>query len=188
MIWFVKQCSAHHRNPLSGWKLKHMNMEKHVMFQQNVFWHGLVVRVYDNSVLLVLSKCIRIFTWEILNSLIRMLLQSFLLLGRILQNFDYTRDDDEKEFTVAICSPSGQSVVVGSFNRLRVFNWSPRKGSWDESKIKEIPNLYTITSMAWKRDGSRLVAVSAFLLFFLFTIININYLLPFHSFLFCLQR
>jgi len=37
--------------------------------------------------------------------------------GRILQNFDYSRDDDEKEFTVAICSPSGQSVVVGSFNR-----------------------------------------------------------------------
>ena len=43
--------------------------------------------------------------------------------------------------------------------RLRVFNWSPRKGSWDESKLKEIPNLYTITAMAWKKDGSRLVAV-----------------------------
>lgn len=114
-----------------------------------------------------------------LNSLIRILLQCFLLLGRILQNFDYTRDDDEKEFTVAICSPSGQSVVLGSYNRLRVFNWSPRKGSWDESKIKEIPNLYTITSMAWKRDGSRLVAVSGFILFILFTIINIIYLLPF---------
>ena len=41
----------------------------------------------------------------------------FQFLGRILQNFDYTRDDDEKEFTVAICSPSGQSVVVGSYNR-----------------------------------------------------------------------
>ncbi|XP_027053913.1 intraflagellar transport protein 172 homolog [Pocillopora damicornis] len=78
--------------------------------------------------------------------------------GRVLQNFDYTRDDDEKEFTVAICSPSGQSVVVGSYDRLRVFNWSPRKGSWDESKPKDIPYLYTITSMAWKRDGSRLVA------------------------------
>ena len=96
----------------------------------------------------------------ILNNSPRIFLVPFLLLGRILQNFDYTKDDDEKEFTVAICSPSGQSVVVGSYNRLRVFNWSPRKGSWDESKIKEIPNLYTITSMAWKRDGSRLVAVS----------------------------
>ena len=44
--------------------------------------------------------------------------------------------------------------------RLRVFNWSPRKGAWDESKMKEIPNLYTITALSWKRDGSRLVAVS----------------------------
>ena len=44
-------------------------------------------------------------------------------------------------------------------SRLRVFNWSPRKGAWDESKMKEITNLYTITALAWKRDGSRLVAV-----------------------------
>ena len=112
---------------------------------------------YFNAILVVLSK---INVWYSFNKSPRIFLAPFLLLGRILQNFDYTRDDDEKEFTVAICSPSGQSVVVGSYNRLRVFNWSPRKGSWDESKIKEIPNLYTITSMAWKRDGSRLVAVS----------------------------
>ena len=52
-------------------------------------------------------------------SAIFFLMNEFLpyLPGRILQNFDYSRDDDEKEFTVAICSPSGQSVVVGSFNR-----------------------------------------------------------------------
>jgi intraflagellar transport protein 172 len=57
-----------------------------------------------------------------------------------------------------VCSPSGQSAVIGSFDRLRVYNWSPRKGSWDESKVKEIPNLYTITALSWKRDGSRLIA------------------------------
>ena len=44
--------------------------------------------------------------------------------------------------------------------RLRVFNWSPRKGAWDEGKPKEIKNLYTITALAWKRDGSKIVAVS----------------------------
>lgn len=43
--------------------------------------------------------------------------------------------------------------------RLRVFNWSPRKGMFDEGKAKEIPNLYTITCLSWKRDGSRLTAV-----------------------------
>ena len=31
---------------------------------------------------------------------------------------------------------------------------------FDEAKAKEISNLYTITALAWKRDGSRLTAVS----------------------------
>ena len=38
--------------------------------------------------------------------------------GRIIQQFDYSRDTDEHEFTVAISSPSGQSVVIGSYDRL----------------------------------------------------------------------
>ena len=37
--------------------------------------------------------------------------------GRLGQQFDYARDDTEKELTTAVCSPSGQSVVVGSFDR-----------------------------------------------------------------------
>jgi len=77
--------------------------------------------------------------------------------GRVLQHFDYSKED-EKEFTVALCSPSGQSFVVGSFDRLRIFNWTPRRGAWEEGKPKEIENLYTISALAWKRDGSRLCA------------------------------
>ncbi|KAJ9575458.1 hypothetical protein L9F63_007663, partial [Diploptera punctata] len=75
--------------------------------------------------------------------------------GRVAKQFDYSRDDKEKEFTVACCSPSGQAVAVGSFDRLRVFSWSPRKSSWEENQPKEIPNLYTITALSWKRDGSK---------------------------------
>ncbi|XP_058470061.1 intraflagellar transport protein 172 homolog [Solea solea] len=78
--------------------------------------------------------------------------------GHALQTFDYSRDHAEKELTVAVTSPSGQSVVFGSYDRLRVFNWAPRRGVWDEAKPKEIANLYTITSLAWKKDGSRLCA------------------------------
>jgi intraflagellar transport protein 172 len=37
--------------------------------------------------------------------------------GRMLQQFDYMRDPNEKEFSVACCSPSGQSVILGSYNR-----------------------------------------------------------------------
>lgn len=79
--------------------------------------------------------------------------------GRIIQQFDYSRED-EHEFTTAACSPSGQSAIVGSYDRLRLFNWSPRKGLWDEAKPKEIANLYTITALGWKYDGSKLTAVS----------------------------
>ncbi|KAL4649200.1 hypothetical protein GN956_G7681 [Arapaima gigas] len=78
--------------------------------------------------------------------------------GQVIQTFDYSRDCSEKEFTVAATSPSGQSVVIGSYDRLRVFNWSPRRSSWDEATPKEIAHLYTVTALAWKRDGSRLCA------------------------------
>ena len=33
-----------------------------------------------------------------------------------MQQFDYSRED-EKEFMCAVASPSGHSVVIGSFNR-----------------------------------------------------------------------
>ncbi|XP_053107178.1 intraflagellar transport protein 172 homolog isoform X2 [Hemicordylus capensis] len=78
--------------------------------------------------------------------------------GHVIQTFDYSRDSLEKEFTVAAASPGGQSVVIGSFDRLRVLNWSPRRSAWEEAKPKEISHLYTITALAWKRDGSRLCA------------------------------
>ncbi|XP_064457098.1 intraflagellar transport protein 172 homolog [Ornithodoros turicata] len=77
--------------------------------------------------------------------------------GRMLQQFDYSRNENEHEFTVAACSPSGQTVVVGSYDRVRVFTWSSAKKAWEESNRKEIPNAYTISSAIWKRDGSRLV-------------------------------
>ena len=59
----------------------------------------------------------------------------------------------------AASSPSGQTFVLGSFNRLRVYNWSPRRESWEEMPPKQIPNLYTITALSWKADGSRLAVV-----------------------------
>lgn len=38
--------------------------------------------------------------------------------GKIVQQFDYSREGDEKDFMCAVASPTGQSVVIGSFNRL----------------------------------------------------------------------
>lgn len=32
--------------------------------------------------------------------------------GKLVKNFDYSKDEDEREFTVATCSPSGQVGLV----------------------------------------------------------------------------
>ena len=37
--------------------------------------------------------------------------------GKVIQQFDYSREDNEKEFMCAASSPSGQSFVLGSFDR-----------------------------------------------------------------------
>ncbi|XP_030372622.1 intraflagellar transport protein 172 homolog [Scaptodrosophila lebanonensis] len=77
-------------------------------------------------------------------------------MGRQLRSFDYTRTEGEREFTVAACSPNGQAVAFGSFDRIRVFAWSPRLAAWSESASKEISCLYTVTALLWRRDGARL--------------------------------
>nr|CAD7454857.1 unnamed protein product [Timema tahoe] len=80
--------------------------------------------------------------------------------GHVSQQFDYSRDDTEKDMGVACCSPSGQAVAVGSFDRVRVFSWSPRKALWEESRPVEIRHLYSITALGWKKDGSRVACGS----------------------------
>eukprot|EP00052_Salpingoeca_macrocollata_P025012 m.226452 g.226452 ORF g.226452 m.226452 type:complete len:1747 (+) comp22359_c0_seq2:150-5390(+) len=77
--------------------------------------------------------------------------------GRIVQHFDYSKEAGEREITVLEASPSGQAVVAGSYDTLRVFNHNARRGNWDEAKCKKIANLYSVTSMRWKYDGSRLI-------------------------------
>ncbi|KAL3276031.1 hypothetical protein HHI36_020760 [Cryptolaemus montrouzieri] len=76
--------------------------------------------------------------------------------GKLIKVFDYTKHF-EHEFTQAVCSPSGQAVIIGSFDRLHLYLWNNRKSLWEETPLKHIENLYTITSLAWKRDGSRVV-------------------------------
>ncbi|XP_020709272.2 intraflagellar transport protein 172 homolog isoform X2 [Athalia rosae] len=77
--------------------------------------------------------------------------------GKPVRNFDYSRDKGERELTVACCSPSGQSVAVGSWDKIRLLDWTPRKGIWEEANTRALPHLYTVTAMTWRKDGSRLM-------------------------------
>uniref|UniRef100_A0A915PPW5 Intraflagellar transport protein 172 n=1 Tax=Setaria digitata TaxID=48799 RepID=A0A915PPW5_9BILA len=75
--------------------------------------------------------------------------------GQVLQQFDYHNGSDhEKEFTVAARDSFGQSVIFGSFDRVRLYTWNSRRGALDEGKPLEIRYLYTISALAWSPDGS----------------------------------
>eukprot|EP00055_Hartaetosiga_balthica_P012104 m.57788 g.57788 ORF g.57788 m.57788 type:complete len:1739 (-) comp7836_c0_seq1:151-5367(-) len=76
--------------------------------------------------------------------------------GRVEQSIDYSNEDGDSEFTSCTVSPSGQSIVLGSFNRLRAFDYNSRRQKWDTSTPKDVENLYSVTSMAWKPDGSKI--------------------------------
>jgi intraflagellar transport protein 172 len=91
----------------------------------------------------------------------------------MLNRFDYSQDDDQHEFTVAECNPGGQSIVIGSFDRfnpyflsyaylfrIHSFNYSASRNVWEEAPVKQIDGFYTVSALAWKPDGSRLIAVS----------------------------
>ncbi|KAL1502378.1 hypothetical protein ABEB36_007525 [Hypothenemus hampei] len=80
--------------------------------------------------------------------------------GKTVKTFDYSKDNEEHDFNKAISSPSGQAVTIGSFDRLRTYIWNTRKSVWDETPPKIIKNLYTITALAWKRDGSKVTCGS----------------------------
>ena len=81
--------------------------------------------------------------------------------GEYYQTFDYQYNETEKEFLSSTVNPSGMTVVVGSFNHMRIFSYNPRLQKWEEDGEKQIDNVLSISALCWKPDGSRLAMGSA---------------------------
>ena len=77
--------------------------------------------------------------------------------GNLTQTFDHSRDDDVPEFGCCQISPSGACIVLGGYDRIHVLNYSAEKHLWEEMAPKLIENMYTVSALSWKPDGSRLV-------------------------------
>lgn len=79
--------------------------------------------------------------------------------GGLIRRFDST-SKDKKECSAITNNPSGHTTICCSFNRIRVFNvigYLQSEPEWEEGLDLEIDGLYSITSAAWKPDGSRVV-------------------------------
>uniref|UniRef100_A0A915DAP6 Uncharacterized protein n=1 Tax=Ditylenchus dipsaci TaxID=166011 RepID=A0A915DAP6_9BILA len=79
--------------------------------------------------------------------------------GRILQDFDYSRDPTEKDLNVAVLDSTGHNAVFASFNRFRLMSWNVRRGAWEEGTVLNIKNFYTITALAWKPDVGSVLSI-----------------------------
>ncbi|CAJ0935257.1 unnamed protein product, partial [Mesorhabditis belari] len=73
--------------------------------------------------------------------------------GVVQQQWDFSEESD-KEFSAICTDPTGNNVVTGSYDKLRLFSFNTRRGAWDEDTPLRIPNLYSITTLDWKGDGS----------------------------------
>ncbi|KRY41446.1 Intraflagellar transport protein -like protein [Trichinella spiralis] len=79
--------------------------------------------------------------------------------GDNLQQFDYSNDKEDREINTGAANPGSQSIAMGSFDKIRIFDWNNRKSGWIEGEIISLTNFYTITALCWKPDGSKLVVV-----------------------------
>nr|XP_024359094.1 intraflagellar transport protein 172-like isoform X9 [Physcomitrium patens] len=76
--------------------------------------------------------------------------------GGILQQFDYSTLPMVQEFSTACFNPSGDTVVLGSFNGFHVFSLTNQQGFWEDVGRIQVDNPYSISALAWKPDGSQL--------------------------------
>lgn len=81
--------------------------------------------------------------------------------GGLERTFDYSNDPQCGEFTTSVVNLTGEAVVVGNFNSFYTFGFQAKTGNWELVGTKTIPNLYSVTALAWKADGSRLAVGSA---------------------------
>ena len=77
-----------------------------------------------------------------------------------MQRFDYTNDDNVRDFTVAAFNPSGDTAMLGNYNRFYIYNYNSKRGQWEENTCKQIEYYYNVTAACWKNDGSKLVTGS----------------------------
>lgn len=47
--------------------------------------------------------------------------------GNFMQRFDYTNDDNVRDFVNASFNQSGDTVILGNFNRFYIYNFNKKR-------------------------------------------------------------
>ncbi len=88
--------------------------------------------------------------------------------GQLERTFDYSAGatgEVHRDWTCAAFAPSGETVALGAFNAFAVFALGAEGGGggggggareWSLTSLRSIPGFCTVTSVAWKPDGTKL--------------------------------
>jgi intraflagellar transport protein 172 len=90
------------------------------------------------------------------------------LTGKVRQQFDFSKDTSNSDFSCASATATGQTVVFGALNKLKMFHYQSRRKVWEEGKTKKIENLYVPTALEWRKDGTFLSVATCVGTFHLF--------------------
>lgn len=72
------------------------------------------------------------------------------------RTFDHSEDQDCREFTSAVVNPTGDAAVLGNFNSLYVYTRNKDSLDWEQRATTKVENMYSVTVMDWRSDGSKL--------------------------------
>ena len=77
-------------------------------------------------------------------------------IGNVIKNFDYSNDNDIKEFySCSICN-SGDAIALGNFNSCYFYLYNKKNNSWNNF-MHRIDNYSSVSAICWKPDKTALV-------------------------------
>eukprot|EP01035_Chromulina_nebulosa_P019403 gene19403-25277_t len=71
-------------------------------------------------------------------------------------SFDNSKDPACREFTTATTNPTGDTIVLGNFDSLYVYSRNKDTLMWESKGTTKVENMYSVTALSWKSDGSTL--------------------------------
>ena len=80
--------------------------------------------------------------------------------GSSSSHVDFSNQTDLRAFTSAAFDPSGSTAIVAGKNAILTFVYSPRVQTWTQQAKIEFDGLYSVPSMSWSPDGSKIAVAS----------------------------
>eukprot|EP00882_Tetradesmus_deserticola_P017184 GHRQ01018394.1.p2 GENE.GHRQ01018394.1~~GHRQ01018394.1.p2 ORF type:complete len:113 (-),score=45.80 GHRQ01018394.1:379-717(-) len=81
--------------------------------------------------------------------------------GSEVQAFDYSSDQEARDFSSCCFNPSGDTAVVGAFNRFYVYSMNSSRGTWEQVGVKQVRCMVYMLAAPFAATGDDVQASSS---------------------------